>query len=171
MAGYTEEDTVHRGQESFTNLSMQAGAVGDTEIAAAAGIQAMKLQHQHALQYNQADGAAIVAAIMPIHVVRGVAATIVAVQVSCVDAPSGGTIGFNVDLKKANVGTPAPASVLNAMISYSATQTDCEVEVGVVDLPTLAAGDTLLVVVAIDAGTGTQGEGLIVTVTLREDAD
>ena len=138
---------------------------------AGAAIVATTMQHQHAINYHQADGSAVVAAIVPVHVVRGVAGTIVAIQISCVDAPSGGNLAFSVDLKKANVGSPAPATVLNAVIDYSATQTDAEVEVGTIDTAAVAAGDTLFAVVAVSGATGTQGQGLAVTVTLREDAD
>lgn len=146
--------------------------ITDSDVGAAADIQATKLQHQHHVGYHQDDGSDIVAATAPIYICRGASGTTVAIQISCADAPSGGDKAFSVDLYKSDVVTGEPAvTILNAPIAYSATQTDFEVEVGVVDTAALTVGDTLLVVVAVSGSTGTQGQGLQVSVTVREDAD
>ena len=159
------------GAFSCTTMQIPAGTVQKEDVAAAAGIEATKLEHQHAIHYWQADGTAIAAAIVPIHTVRGATADIMGIDVCCVDAPSGGDLAFSVDLLVADVVAPTPATVLSAPVAYSATQTDCEVESGTIASATLADGDTLLVQVAVTGSTGTQGQGLIVTVTVREDAD
>ena len=155
-------------------FSIPSGSVGDSHIAAAAGLSASKLQHQHVLTYKQDDGSDIVAAIAPIYIVRGLTATIIEVEVVCVDAPEGGDKHFTVDLQKANEGTPTPATVLSAVLDSdtygagAAEAADCEVGTAVIASPTLAAEDTLLVVVAVAGSTGNQGQGLIVTVNLRD---
>ena len=159
------------GAFSCTSMQIPAGTVQASDVAAAAGIEATKLEHQHAIHYWQADGTAIAAAIVPVHTVRGTTATIIGIDVVCVDAPSGGDLAFSVDLLVADVVAPTPATVLSAPVAYSETQTDCEVESGTIASATLADGDTLLVQVAVTGSTGTQGQGLIVTVTVREDAD
>lgn len=164
-------DLVVKGTLTPTTLNVPDGAVDDDAVAASAGIAATKVEAQYAIHYSQADGVAVAAAIVPVHTVQGATAEIVAVEVVCVDAPSGGDLAFSADLQKANVGTPTPATVLSGVIPYSATQTDCEVEVGTITSPDLVAGDTLLVVVAVSGSTGTQGQGLVVTITLREDPD
>ena len=97
--------------------------------------------------------------------------TVVAVDVVCVDAPSGGDKAFTVDVLKANEGTPTPATILSGTVSYSSTQSDCDVEPGTISSASLADGDTLLVQVALSGSTSTQGQGLVVTITLREDAE
>lgn len=149
-------------------LGIPTGAVSNDGVAGDADMRATKMRHQFPVPYSQADGSAIVAATVPIHTVYGSTAEIVAIDVACVDAPSGGDLAFSVDLQKADVVTPAPATVLSAPIAYSSTQTDMEVEPGVVTSSALTDGDSLLVVVAVSGSTGTQGQGLIVTVWLRE---
>lgn len=166
-----EGNILFRGIIQFLHIVLPAGCVKADHVETAAGIEASKLEHQHAIEYSQADGSDVVAAIVPVHIVRGSTAEIIDIEVACVDAPSGGDKAFTVDLKKANEGTPAPASVLTGVISYSSTQSDCEVEAGVISSEDLADGDTLLVVVAVSGSTGVQGQGLIVTVNVREDAD
>lgn len=173
MSQSTFRSDVHViGNFSCTTMTVPDATVDDDAVKPAAGIQATKLQHQHAIKYHQADGSDVAAAIVPIHVVRGVSATIVAVEVVCLDAPDGGDKTFTVDLQKCNEGSPSPASVLSAAISYSVGSThDAEVHDGTISSPTLADGDTLVVEVAVSGSTGTQGQGLVVTVTLREDAE
>lgn len=147
------------------------GTISNAAVASNAAIAATKLVHQHAIHYQQADGSAIVAAIVPIHTVRGITAEIIDVEVVCVDSPSGGDLKFTVDLLKADAGTPTPASVLSAVIDYVNATPDCTVLAGTITDEDLVDGDTLLVQVAVSGSTGTQGQGLIVTVTLREDAE
>ena len=110
----------------------------------------------------------MVAAIVPIHTVRGATATILAIEVACVDSPSGGDKAFTVDLKKADQDVPTPATVLSGVINYSSTQADCEVETGTISSSSLVAGDSLLAVIAVSGSTGVQGQGLIVTVWVDE---
>ena len=173
MSTVFDDDVLVRGTLRATTNALSAGCVTDAAVAAAAGLAATKLEHQHAVTYYQADGADVAAAIVPIYTVRGTTATIVAIEVVCIDAPSGGNEGFTVDLKVADEGTPTPASVLTAVITYGAAgaQADCAVLAGTISSASLVQADTLLVVVAALGATGAKGQGLIVTVTVREDAD
>ena len=134
-------------------------------------LPAINAQQQKTIKYHQADGSDIVAAIVPVHIVRGLTGTIEAVDVACVDAPSGGDKEFSVDVLIANAGSPSPASILSAVIEYSASQSDCEVEAGTISSAAVSVGDVILVQVAVSGSTGTQGQGLVVTITIREDAD
>jgi len=165
-------ESVHVDELSCTTFSPPAGCITNASVLPAAGIAATKLQRRISAPYSQADGSDIAAAIVPVHVVRGATATVVGVDVACVDAPSGGDKAFSVDVQKADEGTPTPATVLTGTIAYSATQSDCEVESGTISASpaALVTGDTVLVVVAVSGSTGTQGQGLIVTVTIDEDA-
>lgn len=156
-------------------LVPSALCVSNSHVAAAAGIVATKLEHQHSLTYKQDDGTDIAAAIAGLWTCRGATATIVAIQVVCIDAPSGGDKHFTVDLKKCNEGSPAPATVLTAVIDSdtyggAGEATDAEVGVGAIASAALVAEDTLVIDIALLGSTGTQGQGLIVTVTVREDA-
>ena len=171
-----DEDVYCAGTLRAKTLVPSAGCVSNSHAAADAAFAATKLEHQHTLTYRQDDGTDIAAAIAPLWTVRGATATIVAIHVVCIDAPEGGDKHFTVDLKKANEGAPSPATVLTAVIdsdTYGAgvnEAADCEVGVGSIASASLVAEDTLVLAIAIAGSTGNQGQGLIVTVTVREDA-
>lgn len=163
-------DVLVDGTLTAKTLNIPAGTVGNAGVAAAAGIDATKLDHQHAIRYSQADGSDVVSAIVPIHICRA-AVEIVDVEVVCIDAPSGGDKQFTVDLQVADQSTPAPASLLYAPVTIDSTVADCEVKSATITTTAAVADDTLLVVVTASGSTGTQGQGLIVVVTVREAAD
>ena len=150
-----------------------SACVEDSSVKADAAVAATKIEQQHAISYYQPDGTDVVAAIMPVHIVYGATGTLIGFEAACVDAPTGGTATFTVDLQKANEGAPAPATVLDGgtPITFVNDDTDdCEVLAGTLDSSKLilSVGDILFVVVVVSAGTGAQGQGLIVTLTLRE---
>ncbi len=153
------------------SFSVPPGVILDTHIAASAGLSASKLQHQHALHYAQADGSDVVSVIVPVYLCRGVTATIIDIEVSCIDSPSGGDKKFTVDLKIADEGTPAPATVLSAVIDYANGTGDCEVLVGTISSVGLVAGDMLILEITVSGSTGAQGQGVVVSVNVREDAE
>ncbi len=165
------------GLTVLESFSLPLGVLTNAMIASSAGVDADKLEHQHVLTYKQDDGTDIAAAIVPIYTVRGATATIIECEVVCIDAPDGGDKHFTVDLKKCNEGSPSPATVLDTILDSDTYGTgvseaaDCEVGTAVISSATLAAEDTLVVVIAIAGSTGNQGQGLVVTVTLREDAE
>lgn len=144
--------------------------IENADVGAAAGIVASKLQHQHSIHYSQADGTAVAAAIVPIYTCRGSTATIVAIEVACIDSPSGGDLKFTVDLQQFAAGD-ALATRLTGVIDYVNATPDGTVLAGTIDTASLVDGDSLAIVVAVAGSTGTQGEGVVVTVTVREDAD
>lgn len=159
------------------SFSVPAGVLTNAMMQESMGFSASKQEHQYPLNYKQDDGSDIVAAIAPIYIVRGATAEIIECEVVCVDAPEGGDKKFTVDLKKCNEGSPTPATVLDAVLdsdTYGAgvvEASDCEVGTAIIDSADLVVGDTLVVVVAVAGSTGNQGQGLIVTVTIREDAE
>lgn len=166
-------DNLHvKGKITAESMTIPDGTLDDDAVAADAAIAATKLEHQHAIRYDQADGSDVVAAIVPVHVVQGTTATIVAIEAVCIDAPSGGDEVISVDLKKCNEASPSPATVLTGTIDISVAESvaDCEVVAGTIASASLVDGDTLVVDVAVSGSTGTQGQGLAVVVTLREDA-
>ncbi len=162
-------DLVVRGTLSSSSQQYPAGSIQASDIVAAAGIEATKLQHQHAIVFSESDATTVTAQTIPIYTVSGVSGTIVGIDVACTTAPTGGDLAFTVDLQVGDVST-ALATTLSAPVSYSATQSDLEVESGAVTSATLVDGDTLALVIAVSGSTGTQGSGLVVTVTIREDA-
>ena len=160
------------GALSMTELQIPAGTVENSDVAASAGFDATKLEHQTSYHYVQDDGSAVLAATVPLYMCRGATATVIAVKVSVIDAPSGGgTETITVDIQKCDEGTPTPATILDAVVSYSDAQTDCEVLDGTITDPDLIAEDQLIVIIAVAGGGGVQGQGLLVSVTIREDAE
>jgi hypothetical protein len=166
--------SVHRGDQdiqgtlSMTTLRYPSQSILNADIGAAAGIAASKMTHRYAIPYSQADGTDIVAATVPVHIVRGATATIEDIEVVCVDAPSGGTATFTVDVQYGNASS-ALATVLTTPITYPNATPDLTVRPGTLAVSALTAEDTLVVIVALSAGTGAQGQGLIVNITLTED--
>ena len=153
------------------SITLPSDTVKNDNVTSGADIDADKLEHQHAIEYQQADGSDVVAATVPIHIVRGVSGMIVDIEVVCQHSPSGGDLAFTVDLQKANEGSPVLTTVLTGVITIDSTISEYEVEPGTINLANLAAGDTLALVIAVSGSTGSQGQGLIVTTTIREDAE
>ena len=161
MALFTE-DVVFTGAVKFAGtVQLKAGCIRNTDIEATAGIGADKLEQPVYACYGQSGTA--VAATVPIHTVVGVAGVIQSVKVGSIVACIGNA-EITVDVKKN--GT----TVLNAPISLTVANTARVAVAGVLTVTTLAAGDLLEVVVAVNAGTGTLGTGLFVQVKLREGA-
>lgn len=131
------------------------------------GVPASKVIHQYAVQYGQAGGTAVVAVTMGLHSSYK-DGTIVAVQVTPLVAPTGGDKAFTVDVKKGNQAG-AFASVLSAVVTVDNTKADRQVLSGSLSSTSLSAGDTLEVVIATSGTTGTQGQGVLVTVTIQEN--
>lgn len=157
------------GTVSAQAFNLPAGTVKADDIEAAAGVEATKLEHQHALHYDQAAGSDVASQTRLLHTFRA-PARLVDVQVCCAVAPTGGDKAFTVDIKLGSQGV-AFATILSGVVTINSTKADREVVDGTISTLTAVAGDTLEVVVAASGSTGSQGQGLAVTVTVREDAE
>ena len=163
------ERMVLRGDVVFMGrVVLPADTVGNDQMKTGSPLETDRTVHRHVIHYDQADGADVAAAIVPIHT-AAVAGTVSAVQVVCLDCPEGGDKHFTVDLAKCNAGTPAPASILTTAVDCAAATPDATVLEGDIDDEDLAAGDTLVVVIAVAGSTGNQGQGLVVTITVDEE--
>jgi len=158
-----EEKVLFTGEATFRSIKIPPNA----------GFPATAVVHQHNLHYVQPDGTDVAAAaLVPVHTVDA-DAVLIGVNVVCMDAPVGdpGEETFTVDVLKANV-SGGPATLLDAVVTYPLDAVDYQVEPGVIGAtPELLAGDTVLVTVALIGSGGVQGQGLIVTVILREDSE
>lgn len=169
--GRINEDMHIAGHLTSTTQTLPAGTVTNAMVNGSAALAATKLVHQFCAQYIVADGTAVAATSgdgVPIHTVYGATATIVAVEVVCPDAPSGGDLTFTVDVGSASSGT-AYTTILSSVITYPNATTDYTARPGTLAVTSLVAEETLMVKVAVSGSTGTQGDGLIVNVWLRED--
>jgi len=166
-----EGDLFVNGELRSKSQVVPDGSIDNAAIAALAGLAATKLEHQHALIYSQAAGSDIVAATVPIKIIRGLSGLVVDVEVVAQTAPVGGDLAFTVDVLKATEASPSPDSILQSIITVDATNADYEIVQGTVDNGDMSDGETMMVAVAVSGSTGSQGQGLVVTVTLREDAE
>jgi hypothetical protein len=159
------------GQLVPVSIVLPSSSVTDTAVQAAAGIQASKLQQQYAITYRQKTGADITSATEDVYVVRGVSGTVIGVDVVTATAPTGGDKAFTVDVLKGNQSTSF-ATLLNSVVTINNTKVNRQVVgASLVASPTLADNDTIRVVVATSGSTGSQGQGLVVTISTREDPD
>jgi len=160
------------GELRSSSLVIPDATIVDADVALSAGIKAVKLEHQFGIGYSQADSGDVVSETLPIHTVRGVNASVVGFDVIVISPPAGGgDKKFTVDIKKASEASPSPVSILASPITVDDTKAAFQVVNTDITSPLLIAGETLEVVVTTSGSTGSQGQGVIVTTTIREDAD
>lgn len=156
-------DVFVQGSLSARTFTPPLGSVGNSAIAAAAGIEATKVVHQFPLNYSQPSGSAVAAATLPVHIAKAVG-SVVSIEAS-LDTPPTTTDTVTIDLHKGNAGS-GYASILSAPIVLDNANVARAPEVGTVSSGTLADGDILRLVVTVS---GTSAQGLIVTITAREN--
>jgi hypothetical protein len=165
---FPPDQTIVCGRIIPAGINYPKEQLDDAAVKPGANVQATKLLHRFTLGHHQKGGTAVVAETAGLHVFR-TAGTIEAVEVVPLAAPTGGTLAFTVDVKKGNQSTGF-ASILSAPVTIDNTKADREVIPGTVTTSAAADGDTLEVVVAVTGSTGTQGQGFVLTVTVREEA-
>jgi hypothetical protein len=150
------------GSVSMGTLVPSAGSVGNTSIAALAGIDAAKLEHRHQRTYAQPNTAATTET-RALHVCYGATGTILAFRAGSI-AKAVGDSTVTVDLRKNG------STVLSAVIQLDSGNTNRVVEAGTVNTAGIVAGDLLEVVITATIGTGTLPTGVYCQVVLDEDA-
>lgn len=160
MAVSVIEGALHvRGQLTAESQIMAAGSVDNTSVAASAGIDATKLDHQYVVASVQAGTPAAITD--PVH--RAYAAgQIVSASVWVDVKPTAGS-SYVVDLKKN--GT----TVLTGTLTVDSTSTEDTAITLTLSDDDYVAGDRLDVVVGSLSG-GAYGTGLHVRLVLREAA-
>lgn len=148
-------DVLINGMLSFGGngaLSLPTGSVGNTQIAALAGIDASKVIHFISKCLSQGSTATASAQSGVIHVAKG-AGTIQAFRAGSVVANIGAA-ACTVDLKKNGSSILSSTIALNSSISAYATVA------GTISHTTYVAGDVFEWVVTATAGGGTLALGL-----------
>lgn len=154
----------------FTGSLTDSGGLTDSDVAAGAGIAASKLVHEHALNYAQAPGAAIVAATVDLHIVRGATGKTVSMDAVVTGAiATGGDRTVTIDLQRSTAGG-AFATVLSSTIVLNNASVLRVAQPAVVNasLSALIVGDILRATVAVAGVAGAQGQGLEVSIRLTE---
>jgi hypothetical protein len=150
------------GNLTADSLAVPNSSVTNEKVAAGAGIDASKLDHQNIVVFAQANTTAA-AETRAVYVAHA-AGTIEEFEAGSIAACTGNAT-ITVDLKKN--GT----TVLSAVITLDSGNTAYVVEAGTVSSAAYVAGDVLTVVVAVNAGTGALGTGVFARAMLREAAD
>lgn len=148
------------GSLTVGSFTPSSGSVTNASIAAAAAIQATKLEHQYERTYAQAGNATDESRIL--HNAYG-AGDIIAVRVSCLSVPIGDST-CTVDVKLN--GT----TILSGVITLNSSSVLYTQQAGTLVTTTYTAGQVFSTTIDATAGTGTLPTGVSVTLVLREDA-
>lgn len=151
------------------SINMPNGGITNTMIASSAGIEATKLEHQHTLSHYQTTGTAVVAAVQDVFIARS-SGTIVSIEAAVTGAiATGGDRTVTVDVHK-STAAGAFATVLSGTIVLDNTSVLRTLETGTISGTTFIDGDILRIVITVAGAAGNQAQGLIATLTIREDA-
>lgn len=140
-------------------VSFGAGTIGDSQVAATAGISATKLTHDHIEKYSQPNTTATTET-RGLYVARN-SGTVVEVSAGSI-AANVGAATVTVDLKKNGV------SILSAVITLDNANTARVVEMGTISGASYVAGDFFEIVITATAGGGTLATGVYIQALFRE---
>lgn len=171
MADEIRGDRIYTGDVVFGGtVSFPENTIEDEDVALGANIAAQKLQHRHALHHVQNVGADVASVTQVLHVARA-DVEVVSVEVRPSTVPAGGDKQYTVDVQKAVDGSNTWTSILSSVVTISSADTEHTVQTAVLDgVPALEDGDALRIVVTASGSTGSQGQGLNVTINVDEDA-
>lgn len=149
--------------------TFNAPSVNDDAVIAGSNISADKLECRTAVSYVQDGGTDVVTATKLIHVCRG-AGTIKSVEVRPATAPTGGDKQFTVDVQRAADASGSFATMLASAVTVdSSSVNNTRQQASLITTPSVADGDCLEIIVTASGSTGSQGQGVIVTVNIDEN--
>jgi|SRR5882724_1696239 len=174
MANTADYDLLIRGQWTFTVApAFPAGKITNADIISNAGISATKLQHQHSVNVELFEKAtAIIAQTKLLYICRGATGLVIQAEAAMYVQATGADRTVSIDIQK-STGGGAFATIMTAVIAITnATAIFTAVEGTVNATPAaLVDGDILQAVISVSGAAGAQAKGLLLTVTLREDAE
>lgn len=166
MAVFNSE-SVHFKYLSAEQFTLTGGTLGDSAIASNAGIQATKLQHRYHFFHSQSGTVAAATQYFRILQATGESLSIEAAVTEAVATGADRTV--TIDLKR-STGGGAFASILTSTIVFNNVSTLRAISTGAINTSTLSDGDMLQLTVAVAGAAGAQAQGLLVSVTIRENA-
>lgn len=163
-------DRVYTGNvEVQTGFTMPDNTVTNAKVSTSAAIAASKLVHRFPLKYHQKNGTDVASETMLLHIMRA-AGEVVSIEARCTTAPTGGDKAFTIDVLKAADGSSSWTSLLSSVITMNSSDANDTLNVGtLIGSPTLADGNAIRVVIATSGSTGSQGQGLVVTINVNEN--
>lgn len=158
------QDMHVRGTFSCERLVAPAGSISNDAIGAAAGVADSKLQHRHVLVHSQIEIAAATQNLLAMRF----DGEVLAIEAAITDAIVADRT-ITIDLQK-STGGGAFASILSTELVLDDASVLRELVAGVIQDADLLAGDILRLTVVVAFGLVVSGAGLLVTVTVRENA-
>jgi hypothetical protein len=132
-------------------------------------IDAVKLEGEHNFTLSQSGD--VVAAAEYLRVIFGATGVVIAMEAAITETiATGPDRTVTVDLLKSS-GGGAFTSILAAPLTFNSTSTLRALASAAFSNPALADGDILKLTVAVAGAAGAQAQGLVCSVTIREDAE
>ena len=158
-------DVIISGGLTVGSMALPAGSIGNSQIAALAGLDASKVVHRDWMEHELFGPATPVAALTK-RIARMTAnATLLSVSVEIEVQATGGDRTVDVDIKKSS-GGGAFASILAAPIHLTNATAILTAVAGAFSNANLVAGDILEVTVAVAGIAANQAQGLGLTISL-----
>ncbi len=154
------------GHLSSTTMKIPDATLTDAGVNGSAKIAASKLVHRPVENYQQAPGSDVVAATVPLFIAHK-AGSVIAIEVAGLSIPSGDKT-VTVDLQK-STGGGAFATILTGVVTIDSGETARVAVAGTINTAAFVDGDVFQLVVAVTGSSGTQVQGLVVTVTFDQD--
>jgi len=165
----SDQPSVIRGKQhflddcSFAVIVLPSSCITNTMIAAAAAIDATKLEQQYTPEYAQPSGQPAYAETKKLHTTYAAGDVIAFEAGSVLPNLDGATV--DVDLQVDG------ASILTAAVELDDTHTAYEIVSGTIDTEDIAAGKVLTVVITPTPGTGSCAQGVFCRAIVREAAE
>lgn len=156
----TFSGTVYMPNESITNSNVSTSS--------SHRIAASKLVHRVDLEYNQVNGTDVASETRVLRVCKG-AGTFKGVKVRPTTAPTGGDKAFTVDVQTAADASGSWTSILTAVVTVNSSSANNTLQNGTLNgTPVTIADKAIRIVVAASGSTGSQGQGVAVSIHYEE---
>ena len=165
VATRIEGDVQINGDLKMDSLQIPSGTLVNSQVSAAADIDAVKLEHRHMSSYSQDLDTESVPEDRMLHIVYGNTGAITSFEAGS-STICAGDATITVDLRKNGVTN----SLLTAAIVLDTNNTGYIAEGSTIDTAEVEDGDVLHVIITT-AGTSAAGKGVFCTLGLNEDAN
>ena len=131
-------------------------------------LAASKVIHRVDLEYNQINGTDVVSETRVLRICKG-AGTFKGVKVRPTTAPTGGDKAFTVDVQTAADASGSWTSILTAVVTVNSSSANNTLQNGTLNgTPVTIADKAIRIVVTASGSTGSQGQGVAVSIHYEE---
>lgn len=153
-----------------STFNAPAGSIANTNVSSTAGdrISAEKTEAQYSVVWATATATTTVASVTKTIHAAEAAGTIVGLAV-CPESVPDGDYQYTVDIQKAADASGSFSSILSSAEVVDSTSTDYTRQDVAINTTSYSADDRFQIVITASGTSGTQGAGLTVRLTLREE--